>query len=91
MNVKVYVCKYYCVLLCITFNYYPVPDLVSQRLSEELQQQEGLSAVGPVVKQTEHQHLHEGGGATLRHQEDQLSQVQRLRLLHTGTKRTEQF
>lgn len=59
------------------------PYLVSQRLSEQLQQQEGLPAVGAVVEQTEHQHLQEGGGATLRHQEDQLSQVQRLSLKQT--------
>lgn len=61
---------------------YISPDLVSQRLSEQLQQQVGFPAVGAVVKQTEHQHLHEGGGATLRHQEDQLSQVQGLSLKH---------
>ena len=63
------------------FTLYKLPDLVAECLSEQLQQQEGLPAVGAVVKQTKHQHLHEGGGATLRHQEDQLSQVQRLSLL----------
>lgn len=72
-------------LLCFIVYYCTdciVPDLVLQCLSEELQQQEGLSAVGAVVEQTEDQHLHKGGGATLRHQEYQLGQIQRLCLLH---------
>lgn len=66
------------------------PDLVSQRLSEQLQQQEGLPAVGAIVKKAEHQHLHEGRGATLRHQEDQLGQVQGLSLKHAETRRCRQ-
>lgn len=56
------------------------PDLIAQRLGEQLQQQEGIPAVRAVVKQTEDQHLHEGGGASLRHQENELSQVERLSL-----------
>lgn len=57
-----------------------LPDLISERFSEQLQQQEGFTVVRAVVKQTEHHHLHEGGGAALRHQEDHLSQVEGLRL-----------
>lgn len=61
------------------------PDLIAQRLGEQLQQQEGIPAVRAVVKQTEDQHLHEGGGASLRHQENELSQVERLSLEQQST------
>lgn len=61
------------------------PDLIAQRLGEELQQQEGIPAVRAVVKEAEDQHLHEGGGASLRHQENELSQVERLSLEQQST------
>lgn len=61
------------------------PDLITQRLGEQLQQQEGIPAVRAVVKQTEDQHLHAGGGTSLRHQENELSQVERMSLKQQST------
>ncbi|KAG7218837.1 hypothetical protein INR49_019679, partial [Caranx melampygus] len=43
-------------------------------LCEQLQQQKSFSVVGAVVKETEDQHLQEGGGARYRKQEEELGQ-----------------